>query len=63
MRSWRRNQTAHGLPRRNLPSTRNTAASLVLFEGMPIKVVQEVLGHSLLSTSVDIYGHLFPREV
>jgi integrase len=26
---------------------------------VPVKVVQEVLGHSLPSTTADIYGHLF----
>lgn len=25
-----------------------------------MKVVQEVLGHTLLSTTADTYGHLFP---
>jgi hypothetical protein len=27
---------------------------------VPVKVVQEILGHTLLSTTADIYGHLFP---
>lgn len=38
-----------------------TAASLLLAEGVPVKVVQEILGHSLLSTTADTYGHLFPE--
>ena len=61
IRSWHRVQEAHGLERRNFHSTRHTAASLMLAEGVPIKVVQEILGHSLLSTTADIYGHLFPE--
>ncbi len=61
IRSWHRIQAAHGLPRRNFHSTRHTAASLMLAEGVPVKVVQEVLGHSLLSTTADTYGHLFPE--
>ena len=61
IRSWHRVQTVHGLPRRNFHSTRHTAASLMLAEGVPVKVVQEVLGHSLLSTTADTYGHLFPE--
>lgn len=52
---------AHALPRRPFHSTRHTAASLLLAEGVSVKVVQEVLGHSLLSTTADIYGHLFPE--
>lgn len=52
---------AHAVTRRNFHSTRHTAASLLLAEKVPVKVVQEVLGHSLLSTTADIYGHLFPE--
>ncbi len=61
IRSWHRIQKTHGLPRRNFHITRHTAASLMLAEGVPVKVVQEVLGHSLLSTTADTYGHLFPE--
>ena len=28
---------------------------------LPIKVVQERLGHSSITMTVDVYGHLFPR--
>jgi integrase len=28
---------------------------------VPLKVVQEVVGHSLLNTIADIYGHLFDQ--
>jgi integrase len=52
---------AHALPRHNFHSTRHTAASLLLAEGVPVKVVQEVLGHSLISTTADLYAHLFPE--
>jgi len=61
IRSWHRIQAAYGLPRRNFHSTRHTAASLMLAEGVPVKVVLEVLRHSLLSTTADTYGHLFPE--
>ena len=46
--------------RRPFPTYRHTPASLLLAEGVPVKVVQEVLGHTLLSTTADIYGHLIP---
>jgi integrase len=29
--------------------------------GLPIKVVQERLGHSTINLTADVYGHLFPR--
>ena len=48
------------MERRSFHTCRHTAASLLLAEAVPVKVVQEVLGHSLLSTTADIYGHLFP---
>lgn len=38
----------------------HTAASVLLAQGVPLTVVQEVLGHSLLSTTADIYSHLAP---
>jgi integrase len=30
--------------------------------GLPAKVVQERLGHSTIGMTLDVYGHLFPRE-
>ena len=27
----------------------------------PPKVVQELLGHSSITMTIDVYGHLFPR--
>ena len=29
--------------------------------GLPAKVVQERLGHSSITMTLDVYGHLFPR--
>ena len=37
---------------------RHTAASLALLKGIPGKVVQEMLGHSHYSTTMDIYSHV-----
>ena len=37
---------------------RRTAASLALLKGIPGKVVQEMLGHSHYSTTMDIYSHV-----
>ena len=37
---------------------RHTAASLALLKGIPEKVVQEMLGHSHYSTTMDIYSHV-----
>ena len=37
---------------------RHTCASLLLANGVPMEQVKEWLGHSEISTTVDIYGHL-----
>jgi integrase len=34
------------------------AGSIV--QGIPVKVVQEVLGHSSVSVTMDIYSHVLP---
>lgn len=41
---------------------RHSAASLMLAEGVPPKVVQEMLGHSQISMTMDTYGHLMPGQ-
>jgi len=37
---------------------RHTAASLLLEQGVDLKVVQQLLGHSRLSRMTDIYPHV-----
>ena len=39
---------------------RHTAASLALRNGIHPKVVQEMLGHSTIAITLDIYSHLMP---
>ena len=38
---------------------RHTAASLMLNHGVPVIVASKRLGHSLPSTTLDVYGHLY----
>lgn len=42
-----------------LHATRHTTASLLLREGVDMKIVQSVLRHSRLSTTADIYSHVY----
>lgn len=49
-----------GLPRIRLHDCRHTAASLLLASGVQPKVVQEMLGHSNVKITLDIYGHVTP---
>lgn len=39
---------------------RHTCATLALASGVPAKVVQEMLGHSTISVTLDLYGHVLP---
>ena len=48
------------LPPIGLHGLRHGAASLMLAAGVPMKVVQEVLGHSMMSVTADTYSSVFP---
>ena len=61
LRIWHGLLDQAGLDRCTFHVSRHTAVSLLIAEGVPLKVIQEVVGHSLLSTTADIYGHLFPQ--
>lgn len=47
-----------GLGDWHLHELRHSCASLLLAEGIPLKVVSELLGHTNISTTADIYGHV-----
>ncbi len=49
---------AHGLRRVRFHDLRHSCASLLLANGVPMKQIQEWLGHSDFSTTANIYAHL-----
>jgi len=50
---------AAGIPGTWSPhALRHSAASLLLAQGVPLKVVSEVLGHSSIRVTADVYSHL-----
>lgn len=49
---------ACGLPRLKLHELRHTVISLLILKGHELKAVSEFAGHSNISTTADIYGHL-----
>ena len=49
-----------GLPRVRFHDLRHSCASLLLAEGVHPKVVQEMLGHSTISVTMDTYSHTLP---
>ncbi|HEU5043700.1 MAG TPA: site-specific integrase [Nocardioidaceae bacterium] len=50
---------AIGLPGLHPHELRHTAASLAIAAGADVKVVQQMLGHSSATMTLDTYGHLF----
>jgi integrase len=50
-----------GLPRLRVHNLRHTAATLLLEEGTHPKVVQDLLGHSTIAMTLDLYSHVTPR--
>lgn len=48
----------HGMPRMRFHDLRHSCASLLLANGVPLKQIQEWLGHSDFSTTANIYAHL-----
>jgi len=49
-----------GLPRIRFHDLRHTTATLLLSQGTHPKVVQELLGHSQISVTMDTYSHVLP---
>ena len=62
-RSWHSLLDRVGLDRRPLHEARHTAASLMLSSGVPLKTVQETLGHSSIQLTADLYGHVMPEDL
>lgn len=48
------------LPEIRFHDLRHSAATLLLTEGVHPKVVQELLGHSQISMTMDVYSHVLP---
>ena len=49
---------SHGLRKIRFHDLRHSCASLLLKQGVPMKQIQEWLGHSDISTTANIYAHL-----
>ncbi|BCL82763.1 site-specific integrase [Ktedonobacteria bacterium brp13] len=49
-----------GLPAIHFHDLRHSAATILLCMGVNVKVIQELLGHSDISITLGVYGHLLP---
>jgi integrase len=52
-----------GVRRIRFHDLRHTCASLLLAQGVPPRVVMDVLGHSQLSITMDLYSHVMPSAL
>jgi integrase len=50
-----------GLPRQRFHDMRHAAATFLLAQGVALRVVMEVLGHSTITTTANTYGHVMPE--
>jgi len=49
-----------GLPHKRFHDLRHSTATILLTMGVHPKIVQEILGHSTISMTMDTYSHLLP---
>lgn len=59
-RAWRALLGAAGVRVVRLHDGRHTAATLLLSAGVHPRVVMELLGHSQMRTTTDVYSHVMP---
>jgi integrase len=60
-REWRQLLRDAGVPPARLHDARHTAATLLLTQGVPARVVMEILGHSQISLTLGTYTHVVPE--
>lgn len=59
--AWKTILAEAGVPYVNPHGSRHTAASLMLIQGIDVKVVQAILGHSSSTITRDLYQHVAPE--
>jgi integrase len=57
-RSFQKVLKREGLPHQRFHDLRHACASLLLAQGLDLKVIQEVLGHSTIAITADLYAHV-----
>jgi integrase len=60
-RAWRGLLAAAGVRGARLHDARHTAATLLLTQGVPARVVMEILGHSQITLTLGTYSHVVPE--
>jgi len=57
---WRRLLASAGVRPVRFHDARHTAATLLLSRGVHPKIVSEMLGHSTVAITLDVYSHVTP---
>ena len=60
LRALKAAATKAGMTGVGLHTLRHSAATAMLTNGVPLKVVSEILGHASIVITADIYGHVSP---
>lgn len=60
LRVFKKMLQSAGIPHMHFHDLRHSAATILLSLGVNIKVIQELLGHSDISITLGMYGHLLP---
>ena len=58
--NFQRTLVRANLPRIRFHDLRHTAATLLLGRGVHPKIVSEMLGHSTIAITLDLYSHVIP---
>lgn len=61
LRQFKRLADQAGLPPMRLHDLRHSCATLLLFKGVHFRVVMEILGHSTIAMTMNVYSHVVPR--
>ena len=59
-RRWKPLLRRAGLPDVRFHDLRHTCATLLLTKGVHPKIVSEMLGHSSIAITLDVYSHVIP---
>jgi len=60
-RAFQRKLADLGLPAQRFHDLRHAAATFLIAQGVALRVVMEILGHSTIATTADTYGHVMPE--
>lgn len=59
-KAFQRQLKAKGLPAMRFHDLRHAYATLMLGAGVPLRVIQEALGHTSIATTAAVYAHVLP---